>query len=230
VKGPNLKWLVIRTIFLGRLRGRLHPSQCIRRIRPNCYGWSAQVWEAFHKPTQLPIDLVIDPALMTVVDVDLDVLGNPGSAAVGQPSVPPQAWNAMNTAEAGIPRPSARTEKRAGAAPRQHHLAVEGHTHSLRPGEGRLPAVHRARPPSPIRRSTSRPRPHLTIGSRNWSGLLLHKPTGYRHSWRCRRGTLTGYAFDGWAPSRSSTRTRSRRLVISHGYPAHYVRALLGSG
>jgi len=33
------------------------------------------VWEAFHEPTQLPIDLVIDPALMTVVGVDLDVLG-----------------------------------------------------------------------------------------------------------------------------------------------------------
>ena len=29
--------------------------------------WSALVWEAFHEPTQLPIDLVIDPALMTVV-------------------------------------------------------------------------------------------------------------------------------------------------------------------
>jgi hypothetical protein len=51
--------------------------------------WSALVWEAFHEPTQLPIDLLIDPALMTVVGVDLDVLGNPGPAAVGQPPVPP---------------------------------------------------------------------------------------------------------------------------------------------
>ena len=33
------------------------------------------VWEAFHEPTQLPIDLVIDPALMTLVGVDHDVLG-----------------------------------------------------------------------------------------------------------------------------------------------------------
>jgi len=43
----------------------------------------------FHEPTQLPIDVVIDPAHMTVVAVDLDVHGNPGPAAVGQPSVPP---------------------------------------------------------------------------------------------------------------------------------------------
>ena len=46
-------------------------------------------WEAFHEQTQPPIDLVIDPALMTVAGVDLDVLGNPGPAAVGQPPVPP---------------------------------------------------------------------------------------------------------------------------------------------
>ena len=39
----------------------------------------------------------------------------------------------MNTGEAGIPRPSKWTEKRAGAAPDEHHLAVEGHTQSLRP-------------------------------------------------------------------------------------------------
>ena len=45
--------------------------------------WSALVWEAFHDSTQLPIDLLIDPALMTVVGVDLDVIGNPGPAAVG---------------------------------------------------------------------------------------------------------------------------------------------------
>ena len=41
------------------------------------------------RTNQLPIDLLIDPALMTVVGVDLDVLGNLGLAAVGQPSVPP---------------------------------------------------------------------------------------------------------------------------------------------
>ena len=51
--------------------------------------WSALVWEAFHEPTQLPIELVIDPALMTVMGVALDVLGNPGPAAVSQPPVPP---------------------------------------------------------------------------------------------------------------------------------------------
>ena len=41
------------------------------------------------RTNQLPIDLLIDLALMTVVGVDLDVLGNLGLAAVGQPSVPP---------------------------------------------------------------------------------------------------------------------------------------------
>ena len=58
-----------------------YSSKLVRR-------WSALVWEAFHQPTQLPIDLVFAPVLMTVVGVDLDVLGNPGPAAVGQPSVP----------------------------------------------------------------------------------------------------------------------------------------------
>jgi hypothetical protein len=80
---------------------------------------SALVWVAFHEPTQLPIDLVIAPALMTVVGVDLDVLGNPGPAAVGQPPrvPPPSAWNALNTVEAGIPASIRRIEKRAGAPP-----------------------------------------------------------------------------------------------------------------
>jgi hypothetical protein len=45
----------------------------------------------------------------------------------------------VNTVEAGIPRPSGRTEKRAGAAPDEHHLAVEGHTQSLRPERADCP-------------------------------------------------------------------------------------------
>ena len=39
---------------------------------------SRLVCEALRKPAQLPVDLVIQPTLVTVVRVDLDVLGNPG--------------------------------------------------------------------------------------------------------------------------------------------------------
>jgi len=85
----------------------------------------------------------------------------------------------VNTVEAGIPRPSGRTEKRAGAAPDEHHLAVEGHTQSLRPERSDCP-LFIGRAPKPDQTIDLKARPHLTIGSRNRSGLLRRKTTGLR--------------------------------------------------
>ena len=81
----------------------------------------------------------------------------------------------MNTVEAGIPRPSGRTEKRAGAAPDEHHLAVEGHTQSLRPERADCPLFIR-----PDQTIDLKARPPLTIGSRNRNGLLRRKWTHMR--------------------------------------------------
>jgi hypothetical protein len=82
----------------------------------------------------------------------------------------------VNTVEAGIPRPSGRTEKRAGAAPDEHHLAVEGHTQSLRPERADCP-LFIGRAPEPDQTIDLKARPRLTIGSRNGSGLLRRKAT-----------------------------------------------------
>jgi hypothetical protein len=82
----------------------------------------------------------------------------------------------VNTVEAGIPRSSGRTEKRAGAVPDEHHLAVEGHTQSLRPERADCP-LFIGRAPKPDQTIDLKARPHLTIGSRNRSGLLRRKTT-----------------------------------------------------
>jgi hypothetical protein len=59
--------------------GSDHVDVSIRRYLtgPNCGGDGQPVCEALRKPTRLPVDLVIDPTLMTVVGVVLDLLGNP---------------------------------------------------------------------------------------------------------------------------------------------------------
>jgi hypothetical protein len=72
-----------------------------------------------------------------------------------------------------------RTEKRAGAAPDEHHLAVEGHTQSLRPERADCP-LFIGRAPEPDQTIDLKARPHLTIGSRNRSGLLRRKTTVLR--------------------------------------------------
>jgi hypothetical protein len=66
----------------------------------------------------------------------------------------------VNTREAGLPRPSGRTEKRAGAAP-DDPLFI-------------------GRAPKPDQTIDLKARPHLTIGSRNRSGLLRRKTTPHR--------------------------------------------------
>jgi hypothetical protein len=66
----------------------------------------------------------------------------------------------VNTREAGILRPSGRTEKRAGAAP-DDPLFI-------------------GRAPKPDQTIDLKARPHLTIGPRNRSGLLRRKTTLYR--------------------------------------------------
>ena len=47
------------------------------------------VCDACHEPTQLPTDLVIDPALLTVSGCRPRCPSQPCPAAVGQPPVPP---------------------------------------------------------------------------------------------------------------------------------------------
>jgi hypothetical protein len=105
---------------------------------------------------------------------------HPGPAAAGQPSVPPpHAWNAVDTVEAGLPLPSGSTEKRAGAAPDEHHLAVEGQTQSQRPERADFP-LFIGRAPKPDQTIDLRARPHLTIGSRNRSVRPEARPTPMR--------------------------------------------------
>jgi hypothetical protein len=118
VKGPNLKWLVSRAIFLARWRGRLHPSQCIRRIVQT-------------------VTAMVSPGLGSIPRTN-SAANRPGNRprphdrsgcrprCFGNPVPPPlfNPWSRrrkrgtrVNTVEAGLPRPSGRTEKRAGAAP-----------------------------------------------------------------------------------------------------------------
>ena len=140
--------------------------------------WSALAWEAFHEPTQLPIDLVIDPALMTVVGVDLDVLGNPGPAR--SRLTPGPAAVSMERGEhrgGGAYRVHQGGPRRGPALPPdEHHLAVEGHTQSLRQ-KGPTVRCSSGAPPKPDQTIDLKARPHLTIGSRNRSGLLRRKTT-----------------------------------------------------
>jgi hypothetical protein len=86
----------------------------------------------------------------------------------------------VNTVEAGLPRPSGRTEKRAGAA-RDEHPAVEGHTQSLRPERADCP-LFTGLAPKPNQTIDLKARPHLRIGSRRRSGLLRRKTTGVRET------------------------------------------------
>jgi hypothetical protein len=79
-------------------------------------------------------------------------------------------------------RPTGRTEKRAGGRcpPDEHHLAVEGHTQSLRPERADCPLVIGRAAPEPDETIDLKARPQLTIGSRNRSGLLRRKTTAER--------------------------------------------------
>jgi hypothetical protein len=67
----------------------------------------------------------------------------------------PRASNAVSTVKAGLPRPSGRTEK-GRALPPTNTTSLLRVTPKVCAQKGRLPAVHRAHPASPIRRSTSR--------------------------------------------------------------------------
>jgi hypothetical protein len=76
--------------------------------------------------------------------------------------------------------------------PDEHHLAVEGHTQSPRPERADCPLFSGA--PKPDQTIDLEARPHLTIGSRNRSGLLRRKTTaGLRTPFlvRCRNATGT---------------------------------------
>jgi hypothetical protein len=142
--------------------------------------WSALVWEAFHGPTQLPIDLVINRP-------------RPHDRSGRRPRCP---WQPRSRRRRPTPGPAAvsmqrgehrggghtasiradREEGRRALPPDEHHLAVEGHTQSLRP-EGQTARCSSGAPPDPDQTIDLKARPHLTIGSRNRSGLLRRKTT-----------------------------------------------------
>jgi hypothetical protein len=79
----------------------------------------------------------------------------------------------VNTVEAGIPRPSGRTEKRAGGrCPDEHHLAVEGHTQSLRPERANCPLFIGRAPPEPDQTIDLK----AEIGSAGFWALSVFRP------------------------------------------------------
>jgi hypothetical protein len=180
VKGPNLKWLVSRAIFLARWRGRLHPSQCIRRIRPNCHA-DGQPWSGKHSTNQLAANRPGNrPRPHDRSGCRPRCPSQPRSRR-RRPTPGPAAVSMQRGEHRGGGHTASirRTEKRAGAAPDEHHLAVEGHTQSLRPERADCP-LFIGRAPEPDQTIDLKARPHLTIGSRNRSGLLRRKTTVLR--------------------------------------------------
>ena len=218
MKGPNLKWLVSRAIYLARWRRHLHLSQCIRRIRPNCHGDGSALLgsiprtnSAANRPSNRPRphDRSGRRPRRPWQPRSRRRRPTPGPAAVS-----------MERGEhrgGGIPRPSGRTQKRADAAPDKHHLAVEGHTQSLRPKRANCRFSSSA-PPSPIRRSTSR---HILISRADHATgvdcCVARRPVSGRANWR----EAAVPRCDSPVPSRSACRAESAQAFgPSSGNPA----------
>ena len=99
----------------------------------------------------------------------------------------------MNTVEAAYRVHQGGPRRGPALPPDEHHLAVEGHTQSLRP-ERATARCSSGAPPEPDQTIDLKARPHLTIGSRNRSGLLRRKTTlpGHRTE-RERHGGIGGW-------------------------------------